>query len=96
VTDQNAYAKIKQEFIDENEQFKGWQCEYCLYWMVDRTEVQVDHAIPRSRRPDLVCVKSNLRICCDPCNNDKGSRDEESYREYIKAKGIARVRMKKW
>jgi 5-methylcytosine-specific restriction protein A len=35
---------------------------------------EVDHIIPRSRRPDLGFVWSNLQSACQPCNAAKGDR----------------------
>jgi 5-methylcytosine-specific restriction endonuclease McrA len=34
----------------------------------------VDHVIPRSLRPDLVMVRSNLRGVCRNCNSRRGNR----------------------
>lgn len=34
----------------------------------------LDHVIPRSRRPDLVFVDSNIKPACWTCNLDKGSK----------------------
>jgi 5-methylcytosine-specific restriction endonuclease McrA len=34
----------------------------------------VDHVIPRSMRPDLVMVRSNLRGVCASCNSRRGNR----------------------
>lgn len=33
----------------------------------------VDHVIPRSLRPDLALLLSNLQVLCWPCNKAKGT-----------------------
>lgn len=36
---------------------------------------EVDHILPRSRRPDLCFVWSNLQSACEACNAAKGDRE---------------------
>lgn len=33
-----------------------------------------DHVIPRSQRPDLTMVRSNLRGACHKCNTTRGNK----------------------
>lgn len=45
----------------------------------------VDHKIPRTKRPDLIHVQSNLQEAHESCNTDKGSTVEEvEYDSYAK------------
>jgi len=53
-------------------------CYYCNT-VVPRHEITLDHKIPRSRRPDLRFVDSNIVPACGPCNNEKGSMDDIQY-----------------
>lgn len=39
-----------------------------------RTSTTADHIIPRSKRPDLTMVRSNLRGACAHCNYSRGNR----------------------
>lgn len=60
--------------------FKPWlrddftfRCVYCLereLWYPDRSDsFSVDHVLPQSRRPDLVCEYSNMLYACTRCNS---------------------------
>lgn len=42
--------------------------------------LNVDHIIPRSKRPDLALVFENLQILCGACNHGKLNRYETDYR----------------
>lgn len=44
----------------------------------------VDHKIPRTKRPDLIHVQSNLQEAHESCNSDKGSTVEEDFDDYAK------------
>jgi 5-methylcytosine-specific restriction endonuclease McrA len=44
----------------------------------------VDHKIPRTKRPDLIFVQSNLQEAHGSCNSDKGSTVEVEYDDYGK------------
>ncbi len=44
----------------------------------------VDHKIPRTKRPDLIHVQSNLQEAHESCNSDKGSTVEEDFDDYGK------------
>lgn len=51
-------------------------CGICGKW-VDATEVSLDHIIPRSARPDLIFVDSNIQPTHYICNTKKGSKHEK-------------------
>ena len=40
-----------------------------------------DHVIPRSERPDLTMVRSNLRGACTSCNQRRGNKSLSTLRE---------------
>lgn len=44
----------------------------------------VDHVIPRTKRPDLIHVQSNLQEAHGSCNSDKGSTVEVEFDSYGK------------
>lgn len=44
----------------------------------------VDHVIPRTKRPDLIHVQSNLQEAHGSCNSDKGSTVEVEFDDYGK------------
>lgn len=46
--------------------------------------VTVDHIIPRTKRPDLIHVQSNLQKAHGKCNEEKRSRVDEDYDTYGK------------
>lgn len=56
--------RVKLEIYDNN----GGLCAYCRDW-ISLAEATLDHLIPVSRGGGD--VKSNLRICCEPCNTLK-------------------------
>jgi len=69
---------------DDYASYKPWlrdefvfRCVYCLNrerWYPDgANSFGVDHFIPRSLRPDLVCDYDNLLYACNRCNSAKRS-----------------------
>lgn len=54
-------------------------CHYCGKLMT-RSQLTLDHKIPRSRAPELRYAKKNLVPCCFTCNSLKGSIDHDSYK----------------
>lgn len=49
-------------------------CWMCHKW-VHIDDMELDHIISRSRRPDLRYVHSNLAPSCHDCNTKKGSKE---------------------
>jgi 5-methylcytosine-specific restriction endonuclease McrA len=45
-----------------------------------RVSTTADHVIPKSVRPDLVMVRSNLRGACLPCNKARNTTPIEALR----------------
>jgi len=56
----------------------GYNCRYCGVFLF-RNQVELDHYLSRSRRPDLKYTFSNLVPSCHNCNTDKGSRSGDEY-----------------
>lgn len=52
--------------------------------------VEVDHVVPRSKRPDLTFVWGNLQSACESCNAAKGDREFPA-REAVHAGILSRV-----
>jgi 5-methylcytosine-specific restriction endonuclease McrA len=48
------------------------------------TSTTADHVIPRSSRPDLTMVRSNLRGACAKCNRKRGRKSIGTIRAAIK------------
>lgn len=55
-----------------------YRCHYCSCIM-NLEAMTLDHIIPRSRRPDLRYVLSNLIPACGPCNTLKGSKSHDEF-----------------
>ena len=48
-------------------------CRMCNR-VLDRSEITIDHIMPRSKFPDLPLVANNMQVLCRPCNSSKGAR----------------------
>ena len=55
-------------------------CHYCKVALT-KEQVVLDHATPLSRGG--INHISNIRICCNDCNQLKGVRDEEEFRKFL-------------
>jgi uncharacterized protein (TIGR02646 family) len=64
-----AHADIRTALRDETRR----KCAYCESRMEHVSPAHIEHIIPKSRRPDLVCEWSNLTIACQTCNVNKGT-----------------------
>lgn len=58
----------------------GGRCARCGLGRHDGAVLDVDHIVPRRRRPDLALTPSNLQVLCSSCNVGKGSFDETDWR----------------
>ena len=73
------WLETRRQWIADNPPAHNgtWPCALnlsplCLRF-VDIDQLQLDHAISRSKRPDLRYVMSNLQPSCAPCNTQKSS-----------------------
>jgi len=48
------------------------KCAYCESRVEHVSWPNVEHIVPKSREPDLVCDWDNLTIACEVCNTKKG------------------------
>jgi 5-methylcytosine-specific restriction endonuclease McrA len=55
-------------------------CRSCLRKGITRAAVVCDHIKPVSERPDLEFELSNLQGLCDPCNDEKTTRENSGVR----------------
>ncbi|MEF0943599.1 HNH endonuclease [Rhizobium sp. BR 362] len=64
-----------------------YSCAYCTMSEAEAQAIRftIDHYEPKSARPDLECVYSNLMYACDECNTRKGPR---TVPEVARADGI--------
>lgn len=65
---------------------RGARCECCGV-TGHEARLNVDHIRPRSARPDLELVKSNLQVLCANCNIAKGSRNDPAKYDFRLKKG---------
>ena len=59
-----------------NETFK--KCAYCESVFEHVSYSHIEHIVPKSRKPSLVCTWANLTLACQVCNTNKGSYYDES------------------
>jgi hypothetical protein len=67
----------------------GPRCRYCEQ-LLNVFQMTIEHLTPKSRGGSNRL--HNLAISCDPCNNKKGSMNDEEYRLYIKGEFITNCR----
>ncbi len=58
----------------------GNYCSCCGKTPKNGVVLHVDHIKPRSLRPDLQAVITNLQILCEGCNQDKSNISERKWR----------------
>ena len=51
------------------------KCAYCEGRISDVAYTNIEHKLPKSRYPHLVCTWENLTIACPRCNTNKGDYD---------------------
>ena len=54
----------------------GSKCAYCEGRISDVAYTHIEHKLPKSKHPQLVCAWENLTIACPRCNTNKGDYDE--------------------
>ena len=52
------------------------KCAYCEGRIRDVAYTHIEHKLPKSKHPQLVCHWENLTIACPRCNTNKGDYDE--------------------
>lgn len=57
----------------------GGKCAYCEGFMSDVSYPHVEHIIPKTLRPDLAHVWTNLTLACQTCNINKGDYYKQEY-----------------
>lgn len=69
------WIKYRAEWFTNNPPNKdGFYVCYICGDNLTPKETTLDHIIPRSARPDLKYVETNIKPCCYKCNSDKGSK----------------------
>lgn len=66
----------------KNKRTNSWKCSYCGKVIYDKSEVTVDHIIPKSKGGTT--TDDNLTICCKSCNGLKSSKSKEHYLNLLK------------
>ena len=51
------------------------KCAYCEGTIGDAAYTHIEHKLPKSKCPTLVCAWENLTISCPRCNTNKGNYD---------------------
>ena len=51
------------------------KCAYCEGRISDVAYTHIEHKLPKSKHPHLVCAWENLTIACPKCNTNKGNYD---------------------
>lgn len=85
--DSPAWRKLRAVVLKRDK----WICQHCGVSCLGKKKGEprphVDHAIPRSKRPDLAMEVSNLRVLCVSCHS-KHTRAEEMDRPRIGVDGF--------
>ena len=67
-----AHAAIRSALEEETDS----KCAYCEGRISDVAYTHIEHKLPKSKYPRLVCAWENLTIACPRCNTNKGDYDE--------------------
>ena len=52
------------------------KCAYCEGRITDVAYTNIEHKLPKSKHPEMVCTWENLTIACPRCNTNKQDYDE--------------------
>jgi 5-methylcytosine-specific restriction endonuclease McrA len=68
------WIKVRKQWLKDNppNHQNYYVCAICAKW-VEAENIEVDHILSRSRRPDLRFDHANLQPLCHRCNTKKGS-----------------------
>lgn len=73
----NRWQTTRRQWFKANQR-ESYSCHYCGRFLL-KNEVELDHYLSRSRRPDLRFELSNLVPSCHRCNQEKGSMSGDEY-----------------
>ena len=66
----------------KRDKFRCKRCDtLCLGKRKGLPAPHCDHVIPRSKRPDLALVASNVQILCHSCHSKKSEDDRQAHRK---------------
>jgi uncharacterized protein (TIGR02646 family) len=77
-TDKRRYAHKDIRMALGEETFR--KCAYCESRVEHVAATHVEHILPKSIHPDLVCDWQNLTVACPMCNQKKGPYDNPACR----------------
>ena len=66
----------------KNKRTNTWKCAYCGKTLYNKSDVTVDHIIPKSKGGKT--TDDNLTISCKSCNGLKSSKSKEHYLHLLK------------
>ena len=77
---QNRVGREPQRYAHEDiraalEAETSSKCAYCEGRISDVAYTNIEHKLPKSRHPHLVCAWENLTIACPRCNTNKSDYD---------------------
>lgn len=75
----------------KSKKYNNWRCVYCGQILNKKSEVTVDHVVPKSRGGKT--AYDNLVICCVSCNKMKSSKHQNHYTKLMNRN--AKVKMKR-
>lgn len=61
---------LRQQVVAE----EGTRCKDCRREIEMKSDITVDHILPRSKHPELALTRSNLQVLCRGCNARKGTQ----------------------
>ena len=73
----NRWQATRRQWFKVNHS-ENYYCHYCGRFLL-KNEVELDHYLSRSRRPDLRFELSNLVPACHTCNTGKGSMSGDEF-----------------
>jgi 5-methylcytosine-specific restriction endonuclease McrA len=71
------WSKLRDNVITK----RGTRCAQCGRQIRRKTDVTVDHILPRSKHPELALEETNLQVLCRSCNSTKSDSILEELRE---------------
>lgn len=82
----NLAAQSRQYRKENPPNHEGYYiCYLCGRWILPE-EMNVEHTKSKTRNPGFRFDKGKLKPACGPCNESKGSLDDDQYLEKLKRK----------